>query len=97
MFVSTSVRPQVEPSSFHSEKPSKYANESYDKIIPNVNRVMVDGHPIDTHVFEKFFDDIINDNYVSFEDSVDIFNDNHHNIEVEVPSKTPKGNNAFNK
>lgn len=59
---------------------------------------MVDGHPVDTLVFDKFFDDIVNDNYVSYEDYADdIFKDNHQHAEGEVPSKTPKGNNDFNK
>lgn len=59
---------------------------------------MIDGHIINTHVFHKFFDDIINDNYVSSKHYVDdVLNGNHQNVKAKVLSKTSDENNGFNK
>ncbi|KAL5069190.1 hypothetical protein RYX36_020077, partial [Vicia faba] len=63
-------------------EPPKSINELHVKVNPSDKHVMVDGHPIDTPFIDKSFDDIVNDNYVSTEDSSD--DENYQNVEVEL-------------
>ncbi|KAL5053895.1 hypothetical protein RYX36_034577 [Vicia faba] len=87
---------QTEPTSVHVGEPPKSTNKQHGKSKPNANPIMVDNYLVDTHAFDKFFDDIINDNYVFFENfNDDILKNNHQNVEVEVLSNTSDGNNKF--